>query len=468
MSKIKRMLAALLAASMLVTVFASCGDSEESSGETSQGGEESSGLQAADVAYGDDMDLSAIAEQYDGETISIWAWWGVGTDEQKKMDVFTEKTGVTFDWQILTYEEYFDQVVTAVSGGGGPDIGYLGEAQMPTWALKNIILPISDYMDFNDLPFELSPSGKEAYSFNGKTYCLVDGNGQTHKMFYRKSAFRNMGVEDPLDVFNRGEWTWNKFVEMGREITYDSDGDGAVDKYAYWAWPRFQWFSSNGTNTIGFDESGMPYFAMGEPAAMESIQFIRDLTDTGAYKIQAPWMMDHDPQQDLIAGRTAMDYSGDWSLGDLENEGYRSQIGEDLGFVPCPVGPSYTGEAMMADYGSESGEFMGAGSSHPELVAIWLQFKRLPLNAETEAEDQAKAAELELYKYGDEAGIELSHEMAKHGVYDLALGYGKLGTIVDNILNDTASTPAQALEANRAAAENQINKTMEDAASVQQ
>ena len=330
------------------------------------------------------------------------------------------------------------------------------------YAIKNIMLPVSDYLDYDTAPITISPGGRDAYTYKGKVYGLTS-IPDSHKLFYRKSAFQNLGIEDPRDIFERGEWTWDKFLEVGRELTYDSDGDGATDKYAYWSWNTFQWFTSNSASFISYDETGTPYFSMGEPNALEALQMIRDMDSAnGVYKITAPWMVDHAPDTDLISGRIAMNYTNDSYIGDMNNEGFRSQMGDDLGFVPCPLGPSYTGSNRTADQGGTLGECIGAGSDNPELAVLFMLLKTAPRNAEDEKELAEKAAELQLYKYEDQAGIDLANEMAMNSVFNLAGGYNKLQTIVDNIINDSSATPAQAVEANRAAAENQIAKVLSD------
>ncbi len=461
MSRWKRILAAFLAAALTVPFAACGGDTETSDGGT----EDSSQAVEGNVISGKYSDDWIIDQsKYEGKTLSIWTWWDLTESEKVKMGIetFEERTGATVDWQVLGWGDYPTQLVTAVSGGGGPDICFVGLENMPSYAINNIVLPVSDYIDYENPVITIFEGGKEAYTYKGKVYGLTDTESQCHKLYYRKSAFQNMGLEDPVDVFNRGEWTWDKFVEMGQQLTYDSDGNGEIDKYGYWAWSTFQWFSSNSARFIDFDEAGNPYFSMGEPNALESLQFLRDLDfANGSYKISAPWIMDHDPHTDFVAGRTAMDYWGDYILGDIENEGFRSQLGDDLGFVPCPIGPSYSGSNTTADVGDVLAICIGAGSDQPDLAALFMLLRRAPRNEEDETAKLEKSLETDLYKYGDQAGVDLAYLMSANAVFNQAGGYGKLGTIVDNILNDASVTPAQAVEANRAAAEAQIARTIE-------
>ena len=50
---------------------------------------------------------------------------------------------------------------------------------------------------------------------------------------YNKTMIEALGLEDPQELYNKGEWTWDKFSEFAKTATQDTDGDGNIDTYGY-------------------------------------------------------------------------------------------------------------------------------------------------------------------------------------------------------------------------------------------
>ena len=42
-----------------------------------------------------------------------------------------------------------------------------------------------------------------------------------------------LGLEDPQALFNKGQWTWDKFAEYCKAGTRDTDNDGTTDIYGF-------------------------------------------------------------------------------------------------------------------------------------------------------------------------------------------------------------------------------------------
>lgn len=43
----------------------------------------------------------------------------------------------------------------------------------------------------------------------------------------------DLGLEDPQELYNKGQWTWEKFAEYAKAGTRDTDNDGSIDVYGY-------------------------------------------------------------------------------------------------------------------------------------------------------------------------------------------------------------------------------------------
>ena len=82
-------------------------------------------------------------------------------------------------------------------------------------------------------------------------------------------------LEDPRDLVERGEWTWEKFREYCKVLTKDTDGDGNIDVYGFGGWPGdyfMNFVMSNGTNVAATATENLS-----SPEVGEVLQFIQDL-----------------------------------------------------------------------------------------------------------------------------------------------------------------------------------------------
>ena len=67
---------------------------------------------------------------------------------------------------------------------------------------------------------------------------------------FNLQMIKDANLEDPRDLYDRGEWTWDKFAEYCQALTKDTNGDGIIDVYGFGGFQQ-EWFEamlmSNGT-----------------------------------------------------------------------------------------------------------------------------------------------------------------------------------------------------------------------------
>ena len=57
---------------------------------------------------------------------------------------------------------------------------------------------------------------------------LIMDNDSMEAMIFNKSVLKDHALESPYDIVNRGEWTFEKLIEMGRSVSKDLNGDGTM------------------------------------------------------------------------------------------------------------------------------------------------------------------------------------------------------------------------------------------------
>ena len=298
-------------------------------------------------------------------------------DNVKKIE---DKYGVKFYWENLTYQGVTDSINTSILAGAPDCDVYLVDAGMAIPAQVNglaidlkTVLPadhdlfttqkIVTYFDLGD--------GKACIFGPVKAENTV---AATYPLGFNKQMLEDNNLEDPRALWERGEWTWDKFIEYCQVLTQDTDGDGQLDQYGYCGFAGGETFEqlmmSNGANIAqGKTET------LSSPEIAEVLQMMYDMYNT--YNVCYPY--------DLAEGASPWDTmrvqykygnigffpiavwiqnsNGDYS------EGSGTELEWDTVYVRWPVGPSGNKDTNAGENLLPSGDFMiPAGVQEPEKV----------------------------------------------------------------------------------------------------
>jgi ABC-type glycerol-3-phosphate transport system substrate-binding protein len=59
----------------------------------------------------------------------------------------------------------------------------------------------------------------DMFNWQGETWAAGGSRGlNLTAMYYNKRMFREAGLSDPWELYQQGEWTWDKMMEMAREV----------------------------------------------------------------------------------------------------------------------------------------------------------------------------------------------------------------------------------------------------------
>jgi len=215
------------------------------------------------------------------------------------------------------------------------------------WALalyrQNLIYPVSDSKIF-DLkavkPVEWNKHIAEAFTFNNKTYAFAFGSsGSSGAVFWNKRIFREAGLDPNLlyDLQKEGAWTWDKFLEISKQLTRDINNDGIIDIYAmpcdFSIDILDSLVSSNGAMFVDRDANGRLVNATNRPEFIEAIRFYMRLREEGVMKpkpegIHWNWFV-----SEFLDGNVAMRMAPQHSISDMRT------MRDDWGMVLPPKGP---------------------------------------------------------------------------------------------------------------------------------
>lgn len=211
-----------------------------------------------------------------------------------------DKFGVQFFWKNLTYPGIKESINSSIPLGVPDcdvyqtDVGIAIPAQISGYCidLKNI-LPEDHDLFTDQIVMSYIDLG------DGKA-CILHKQGgmdNTHPMAFNVQLLEEYRLEDPRDLWNRGEWTWDKFVEYAEILTQDTDGDGEIDQYGFGGFypDLFEaMMLSNGASIATGPEQTLT-----SPEMTEVLQFIYDLYNT--YRVCQPI----DPEAEANTARVA-------------------------------------------------------------------------------------------------------------------------------------------------------------------
>jgi len=416
----KTLVLLMVIASMVLSLFA-CGEKAKTGGDGDK------------VKVDETNVLAGIdANKYKGKTITF-SFSFMATDEEaakaakdvQQADkfskdgrkVFEDATGCTIiNRPVPAGEDYVKKITTEVSAGMGPDIVNFWPSQKPSWMIKNILRPLSDYIDFNKAIYQdntyISQDVKKFYTWAGKVYA-VNGVQLGARLYYNKEKFETAGLEDPLELWKQGKWDWQAFFDAGVALTQDSNGDGTMDQWGYASWFfDLGFITSNNVNYVTYDETGLPRFAL-DDKFVKSKQAGEDMINK--YKMCPAVWWDPNPQERLWNGETVMDYWGYWEM-----PGMTEHMKEKLGIVPFPRGPDLPADKKNRDAAETIGFGITATSQNPELAALYLEWTRLLSPEEME---QTEAEKIKMY--GSKELYDLAVEWAANSEQMDTSGFGQ-------------------------------------------
>ncbi len=208
------------------------------------------------------------------------------------------------------------------------------------YAMEGALLEWSNLPYVNlDKPW-WNQDAKTEFTVGGNLYCMLgqisyQTLGMTFGIFFNKGLFEDYSITEPYDDVRKGNWTYEKFVEIGKTGTDDLNGDGKIkpeeDQYGYitslWHGALNIQYSQGGRLT-GKDEDDLPYMILNTEKNIEIFQKYFDFVkETDSYI----WYQQ--PYQDKLiftGGRALMfEYSIDAASGMRSTD-------VNFGIIPCP------------------------------------------------------------------------------------------------------------------------------------
>ncbi|MCM1047076.1 MAG: extracellular solute-binding protein [Clostridiales bacterium] len=295
-------------------------------------------------------------------------------DNKSKIE---EKYGIKFYFNNLTYSGCKESINTSIMAGS-PDCDiYLVEPGVGIPAqLNGLAVDLKTILPEDDDIFTEQKNVSYLDIGDGKACLIVRAEAQaqvasTYPLAFNVQMLEDNNLEDPRDLWERGEWTWDKFNEYMQVLTQDTDGDGQIDQYGYCGYENetlSELMMSNGTGiAMGPNES------LSSSATGEVLQQIYDMYNVN--NVCYPYDFTGTPSDSMrnqyTQGNIGFFPCAAWiqsGNGDYDWDGtLGTTLPFDVAYVRWPVGPSGNKDTN-AGKNALGGEFymIAAGGKNPE------------------------------------------------------------------------------------------------------
>ena len=357
--------------------------------------------------------ISTFATAEEPRHITIALWWDMYYDSDdeswesnpsasgKETDIMRfdvvkeieETYNVTFEFVNATYAGVQDSLNISILAGE-PDFDvYMVELGWGVPAVMNgLATDFRDVLDPSDPLLSHEDVVMDYVNLTNGAVSLLsvkgaeDQVGATYPLAFNLQMIQEANLEDPRDLVERGEWTWDKFREYCQILTRDIDGDGVTDVYGFGGWmgdffPYF--FMSNGTYVCATETENLSSPEMGEV-----LSFLQDLfvTDKSAYPIPAEngWDVCRWLYRDK---KVAFTTTAAWILDSYKDYLEEPNLDFDMVFVDYPIGPSGNPETNSKKLANSNYWLIPAGIEDPELVYRVLRAYQNWYHEDTELRD---------------------------------------------------------------------------------
>ena len=378
--KIRRLMAGVCALSLALGLSA-CGtdsagttETEATTSETTtfttKVQDESIKQEIADIAQDDEVN-QVLTGDLENKTIKFFSTWdinpdGTGKDVPIDLQLFQERYGGSIEWISTTWDTRYSDMSTYVLGGEGIDFFPTNDMDnFPKGAVNGMYVPYDNYVDFSSELWAPVQTINDQFMWMGGHYLIVLSADAGVVCMYNKQTIEENGFDDPAELLEKGEWTWDTFKDMMMEFTNPEEGYYGIDGY----WTEAALLLTTGVPAVEL-KNGKMVSNLSSPDLERVLNFQYELNTNhiNLPKVEFDWA--EQPAR-VGEGKTLFYPIGFYKLY-MTKDQWSADLGEDVGFVPMPKDPEADNYYLPAGLNSYA---LLKGGKNPEGVIKYLECK---------------------------------------------------------------------------------------------
>jgi multiple sugar transport system substrate-binding protein len=287
---------------------------------------------------------------------------------------FEKQKGITVEVKAISWDDLYQDILTAITSGQGPDVLNIGNTWAASLQATGAFVPFDEEAmakiggEDKFVPAAMSSTGAPGQPPGSvPLYLLPDP-----VLYYNKAMFEEAGLQRPPK-------TWDGFIEVGKEFTKDTDGDGESDQWGVVTQAGDLYGNLHKAFVLSqqyggqwFDKNGKPTFV--SPENVDAVKLYVDLIAKD--KILPPRMASAgegtESVSDFVNGKAAMMISPSTTTASLESRGMKT---DEYGLAPLPVlDPLPAGGEPAVGYVSGTNTVVFKNASNQELALDFVKY----------------------------------------------------------------------------------------------
>lgn len=340
------------------------GDTTTTAGRTKEEDE----VTVADLGekYPNDVDIS-------GQEIVWMADYDINPsnndDRSVALTLFEDTYGGKVKWIQTTSATKFDDLANKIMSDEQVDMFPYEWSCLPNGVYKDQYEPLDDYINLDDDLWADVKYMAESLVYNGKHYVIPYAISDPVCIQYSRELMQEEGLDDPYELYQKGEWTWDTFMDMMEKFVNNAD-DGE-ERFGINGWFGQAVVQSTGKTIVTYDGSK---FAnnITDPQIEKAELLLQQIAQENLYD---PSWKSYFPEDGLTLFYAM---GGTWSLGESNGKNPDG----DIMIVPFPKDPDADKYYACANYAAK---MLVKNSQRGDAVATYIKCERI-----AQVEDQYK------------------------------------------------------------------------------
>ena len=286
-------------------------------------------------------------------------------DEKSVELTLFEKKGGSIKWIEVWDDQKFDKLATAITSGKDvPDIFKYEWLAFPSQVVTGMYQSVDDIVDFNaDIWSDVKPTA-EQFSLKGKHYVAPISFSVGTLMMYNKDIIDNEGLEDPYELYKKGEWNWDTWYDI--MSSFKANASGEEERYGIAArWFAPQLVQQTGQTIVTY-EDGVFKNNLNNPDLERAENLLYNLGKEGLVD-----MTYYGSAKSCFTAGTTLFYNmGTWAMSGTNGP----TASDNWKVVPIPADPQSDEKYMSSDM---LAYMWVKGSTAKEAVKCWFECSRV-------------------------------------------------------------------------------------------
>ena len=299
--------------------------------------------------------------------VKAFCYYNIEDSAKDISEIFATRFGGVLKTEICSSSlEYFSELGKLITSGLSPDLVRYDWAAYPDSISKGIYTPLDEWLNIDSPLWSDVRDAIESYEFKGKHYYFPERVMPNFVMLYNTASIEKANLEDPMDLYFRNEWTWDKFEDM--LYTWDSISDDYIP-YTGGSWSSMMFINTTGSKIIDITDNDIINNLKTENV-MRTMNWLEKLNReglTGTGYVH--------PQDAFADGNLLFLSMGcDWGFESAQKCLFAKKLEGEIRFVPFPRDPQADKYYIPAD---TFGYMVPSGAQNVQGAVQWILSGRI-------------------------------------------------------------------------------------------